>query len=66
MFDVITNLKGLQGRFPRPAATCDPSAWRDRRQETPWFHRGLGSPPPPSVCSCGLTSAEKLTRLLGT
>lgn len=47
MFDVITNLKGLQGRFTRLAATCDPLAWRNQRQETPWFHRGLGTPPAP-------------------
>lgn len=45
MFDVIIALKEFQSRFTHPAATCDPSAWRTRRQESPRFHRGLGSPP---------------------
>lgn len=47
MFDVLINLKEFQSRFTHPAATCDPSAWRTRRQESPRFHRGLGSPPAP-------------------
>lgn len=47
MFYVIINLKEFQSRFTHPAATCDPSAWRTRRQESPRFHRGLGSPPAP-------------------
>lgn len=49
----------LQSRFARPAPTCDPTGRRTLRQETPWFHRGLGSPPS-SLLLLSLTSAAFL------